>query len=371
MRIFFYAPFKPLGHSHPSGDLAIATGLYDYLTTRGHRLHTAGVLRARWIFWKPWLWPEIIRQRRALVRRVRRLKPDVWLTYHTYYKAPDLLGPAVSRQTGLPYVIFQGIYSTKRRRNLRTRAGFELNRRALAAAGHVCTNKCADYRNLQRIIAPEKLTYIAPGIFPDGFFFDPDARSALRQRWHVSDTPVILTAAMFRPGVKADGLAWVIERCGDLARKNIRFHLVVVGAGAAEDRLRRLARALVPESYHFTGKIPRAALYRYYSAGDLFAFPGIRESLGMVYLEAQACGLPVVAFDNGGVPEVVKDTVTGLLTPPFDKGCFVAALERLLTDAHLRRQMGSAASAYVRSQHDLDKNYVRLEEIVEQMVQDT
>lgn len=371
MRIFFYAPFKPLGHPHPSGDLAIATGLYDYLTMRGHQLYSAGVLRARWIFWKPWLWPEIIRQRRELVRRVRRFKPDVWLTYHTYYKAPDLLGPPVCRATGLPYVVFQGIYSTKRRRDFRTRPGFELNRRALAAAGHVCTNKREDYRNLQRIIAPEKLTYIAPGIFPDAFSFDPDARVALRRRWQVSDIPVILTAAMFRPGVKADGLAWVIERCVDLMRKNISFYLVVVGAGSAEDRLRRLARRLAPGSYHFTGRIPREDLYRYYSAGDLFAFPGIRESLGMVYLEAQACGLPVVAFENGGVPEVVKDKRTGTLTPLFDKGRFVAALERLLTDVRLRRQMGAAASAYVRLWHDLDKNYTRLEGILEQMVQDT
>ena len=54
---------------------------------------------------------------------------------------------------------------------------------------------------------------------------------------------------------------------------------------------------------------------RYYSAGDMFVFPGIRESLGMVYLESQSCGLPVVAFHNGGIPEVVVDGETGFLTP--------------------------------------------------------
>ena len=368
MRIFFYAPFKPLGHPHPSGDLAIAKGLYAFLTGRGHQLYPAGALRARWIFWKPWLWPEIIRQRRRLVRRIQHVKPDLWLTYHTYYKAPDLLGPAVCRETGVPYVVFQGIYSTKRRRDLRTRPGFELNRRALAAAAHVCTNKREDHINLRRIIAPRNLSYIAPGIFPDGFSFDPDARSVLRRRWQAAGIPVILTAAMFRPGVKADGLAWVIDTCADLFRKRIRFHLVVAGAGAAEARLRRLARRLKPGTCHFAGKIPRGELYRYYSAADVFAFPGIRESLGMVYLEAQSCGLPVVAFDNGGVPEVVENGKTGMLTPPFDRGRYAGALECLLSDAGLRRQMGTAASAYVRRRHDLDKNYGRLEEILLQTV---
>ena len=84
--------------------------------------------------------------------------------------------------------------------------------------------------------------------------------------------------------------------------------------------------------------------------GIVFAFPGIRESLGMVYLEAQACGLPVVAFDNGGVPEVVKDTVTGMLTPPFDKSGFVDRPWNVLSGmTGCDGRWGTAASAYVRS----------------------
>jgi hypothetical protein len=57
MNICFYAPFKPLGHDQPSGDLVIGTGLYDYLAGKGHRMRVATTLRARWIFWKPWLMP--------------------------------------------------------------------------------------------------------------------------------------------------------------------------------------------------------------------------------------------------------------------------------------------------------------------------
>ena len=102
-------------------------------------------------------------------------------------------------------------------------------------------------------------------------------------------------------------------------------------------------------------------MYRFYSAGDIFAFPGIRESLGMVYLEAQSCGLPVVAFANGGIPEVVRNQETGFLVPLFAFESYLQALDTLLSDKGLRRKMGQAGQRYVRQSHDLDQNYQQLE----------
>ena len=112
----------------------------------------------------------------------------------------------------------------------------------------------------------------------------------------------------------------------------------------------------------FTGQVPRQQLYRYYSAADLFVFPGIQEALGMVYLEAQSCGLPVVAFDNAGVPEAVQDGRTGLLVPMRDGRAFAGAIARLLVDAPLRRHMGATARTHIREAHELDRNYGMMED---------
>jgi glycosyltransferase involved in cell wall biosynthesis len=85
----------------------------------------------------------------------------------------------------------------------------------------------------------------------------------------------------------------------------------------------------------------------------------------MVFLEAQSCGLPVVAFDNAGVPEVVRRDRTGFLVPLHDGPGFAAAVQRLLSDEGLRRSMGDAAARYVRTHHDANVNYRRMEAVLE------
>jgi hypothetical protein len=109
----------------------------------------------------------------------------------------------------VPYVLFQGIFSTKRRRDLKTLPGFLLNRRTLLAARHVFTNKAVDLRNLKRLIPEERITYVAPGLRPAEFSFNPDARAQLRREWDAGDDPVVLSVAMFRPGVKTEGLVTI------------------------------------------------------------------------------------------------------------------------------------------------------------------
>jgi glycosyltransferase involved in cell wall biosynthesis len=367
MKIGFYAPFKPLGHARPSGDLVTAAGIYDFLMRQGHQLFPASRLRCRWIYWKPWLWLKLLWERTRVVQKFMAVPVDLWLTYHSYYKAPDLLGPAVCRKLKIPYIIFQGIYSTKQRRRWITKPGFYLNKNTLCSANHVFANKFVDLLNLKRLLPENRITYVAPGIIPGDFCFDDTARYELRRKWNVGGEPVILSAAMFRADVKTEGLTWVIRACGELLRRGSSFRLVIAGDGKERDNLQHLAGKHVPDRVHFVGKIPRAHMYRLYSAADLFVFPGIRESLGMVFLEAQSCGLPVVAFHNAGVPEAVQDAKTGILVPMYALEPFVDAISRLLDDKGLRQQMGRAASAYVREAHDLNRNYQEFDKLLKSM----
>ncbi|THB77342.1 MAG: glycosyltransferase family 1 protein [Desulfobacteraceae bacterium] len=369
MRIAFYAPFKPLSHPNPSGDLTIAKGIVQFLESRGHRVDVVSRLRTRWIYFRIWNWPRLVYDFLSILIRLKQNPPDLWLTYHTYYKAPDVLGPFICRLLGIRYVIFQGIYSTKKRRKIKTILGFFLNRAALKRADHVFTNKSVDYANLKRIIPGDRLTYIRPGLRPFGSQTTQKEMDDTRNSWNAGNRVVILSAAMFRDDVKTKGLIWLIECCAKLLEHTRDFILVIAGSGVMEDRIKSTAQARITDRWPghvvFTGKIPQDQMARFYRSGDLFAFPGIGEALGMVFLEAQSCGLPVVAFDNCGVPEAVADTKTGFLTPMYDCDAFSSKLLNLIADPALRRTMGRQASGYVQAEHDLDANYLKFEELLE------
>ncbi len=357
MHIAFYMSLKPPGHSKPSGDLIIGTELLDFLKRQGHTITLVSKLRMSWIYWKPWKWPLVVWEILKNVTLLRKSPPHIWLTYHTYYKAPDLLGPFCTYFLGIPYVIFQGIYSTKRRRKVKTRPGFILNRLALLSAEIVFTNKKRDEINLKRIVPGKRLYYVKPGIDPREFVFDIKARQKQRSAWKIGDTPVVLTAAMFRPGVKTEGLALVIKSCGRLLNEGLDFKLVIAGDGANHDFIENLARLHAPGAVLFSGQIRRREMNRFYSGGDLFVFPGVQEGLGMVYLEAQSCGLPVAAFNGWGAREAVVHEKTGLLSDPDDLQAFRNNILFLIKNEGLRKKMGAAGRQHIIKNHDTLKNY--------------
>lgn len=364
MQIAFYMPFKPLGHSSPSGDLIIGTELFDFLKRHGHDIRLVSRLRCRWVYWKPWIWPALAAETARIWHQSSRWHPDVWLTYHAYYKAPDILGPMSSRLLNIPYVIFQGVYSTKQRRRPKAVPGFYLNRFLLTSASAVLTNKKRDLYNLRRLIPENRLHYVKPGIRPEAFGLDSDNRTGLREKWGATSLPVIITAAMFRPGVKTDGVLRVIRACGVLQKAGLDFRLVIVGDGSEKKVVRKEAQRVLAGRFLMTGQVPRNQLYRYYNAADLFVFPGIHEGLGMVYLEAQACGLPVVAFRDWGAAETVVDGETGLLSPAKAPNAFAKNIRSLIEDKNLRRSMGTAARNHVLTRHDMNRNYLEVDRLL-------
>ena len=170
-----------------------------------------------------------------------------------------------------------------------------------------------------------------------------------------------MTAAMFRPGVKTEGISQVIESCAQLVRRGRNVCLWIAGDGQFRKELVTKADKLLPGRVHFLGKISRKEMYRYYSSADIFAFPGIEESLGMVYLEAQSCNLPVVACRDWGGGEAIVHNETGLLSPAAEPSHFTENLDRLLKDFTLRNYLGQNAGEHIRLNHDLNRNYALLE----------
>ncbi len=116
----------------------------------------------------------------------------------------------------------------------------------------------------------------------------------------------------------------------------------------------------LPENVHFLGRVGSTEeLVQLYQDCDALLFPSRLEGFGLVALEAQACGLPVLATNGSSIPEVVKDGVTGILCPLDDIGCFVAAIERVARDAQLRAQLQYGAHKVVIDQFDQNSTIPR------------
>jgi glycosyltransferase involved in cell wall biosynthesis len=162
----------------------------------------------------------------------------------------------------------------------------------------------------------------------------------------------LVSVAMMREGAKLESyrlLAAALERIGPPD-----WDLVLIGDGPARAAVEAAFRSV---SRHHPVRMmramPSAGIADVLRSSDLFVWPAVDEAFGMVFIEAQACGLPVVGGNSGGVAAVVDDGRTGLLAAQGDVAAFAAAMQRMLCDPGARARMGRAAVAYVRAQHDL------------------
>ncbi len=358
MKIAFYAPMKPPDHLVPSGDRLMARQLIAALERAGHEVAVASHLRA---YLREPLPDAIAALHRAALAEVARLTnrwataaPDLWFCYHPYYKSPDLIGPALAARFGMAYVTAE---SSLARKVLGT--GWEtLQDRVQEGVAMAAVNICLTARDRPGLLAAV-----------------PDARIAMLPPFldtkglHAGgvDAPVMVAVAMMRPGDKLRSYAMLAQAVA-LLPDALPWRLRIVGDGPAADDVRTLFAPIDPARIDWLGQCSAADVAAALRAGGLYVWPGYAEAYGLAYLEAQAAGLPVVAQNVAGVPEVVDHGTTGLLSPPDDVTAFAQAIQTLLADPVLRRRMGHAAREFVVCERSPDAASARLNRILHEAV---
>ena len=186
--------------------------------------------------------------------------------------------------------------------------------------------------------------------------FRPDLPTAdLRERHRLGDRPVVVCVSRL---VARKGQDVLIRAMRGILRRVPEAVLVLVGGGPREAGLRRLAESMPADAVVFAGEVPEEELPRYYALGDVFAMPcrsrlgGMEvEGWGNVFIEAAACGRPVVVGDSGGAPETVAHGETGLLVDGRDVAGVTDAVASLLEDPVYARRLGKAGRARVEAGH--------------------
>ncbi|MFI0502084.1 glycosyltransferase family 4 protein [Streptomyces albogriseolus] len=207
---------------------------------------------------------------------------------------------------------------------------------------------------IARALTPEaaaRMVQLPPGV-DEKTFHPGSGGDEVRARLGLTDRPVVVCVSRLVPRKGQDTL---IRAMPAILAAEPDAVLLIVGGGPYEKDLRRLAADTgVAASVRFTGAVPWSELPAHYGAGDVFAMPcrtrrgGLDvEGLGIVYLEASATGLPVVAGDSGGAPDAVLDGETGWVVPGASPAQAADRITTLLADPELRDRMGRRGREWV------------------------
>lgn len=338
MTLAFYAPMKPPDHAVPSGDRTIARALMAALEHSGMRVDLVSRLRLRDGAGDTVVQQDLYQAAQAEVARLIPQGRDdgwtAWITYHNYYKAPDLLGPATAKALGIPYIQIESTRASKRL--IGPWAQFAKSAEAATdAAALVFYFSGRDYVALRRDApAGQELVHLRP-FLPRATL--PPASTL--------DGPM-LSVGMMRKGDKLASYRIIAETLPLLRSKD--WQLSIAGDGPARSEVETLM-APFGRQITFKGQLAPDALAAEYARASLMFWPGVNEALGLVYLEAQAAGVPLVAQDRPGMRELLAHGTY----PAPDEGPEPLAqqIDNMLVGRNLRQFHADGARRHMTQHH--------------------
>lgn len=345
LKIAFHTPLNRYGDGAVSGDRRMARQLVTLLERLGHRV---AIVPAERSFMREPSEAELVANQAAAQEVIEQLarawqepavRPDLFFTYHCHYRAPDLIGPALVERFALPYLLAEASDAPKR-----FAAGWApaagLARAAIRQADlHFCMTP-RDREGLAKLLPGDvPLIDLPPFLLADG------ERPARTGAARPAGEPVrLIVVAMMRKGTKENSYFALARTLAQIADRP--WTLTLVGDGPQRAAIEAAFADLPSERLRWLGRIGNAETRAELAAHDLFVWPGLNEAYGLVYLEAQAAGLPVAALHSGGVPAVVEPGRTGLLVADHDEAALASTIATLIDQPGLRERLGAAAQIF-------------------------
>jgi D-inositol-3-phosphate glycosyltransferase len=292
-------------------------------------------------------------------------RPGHYDLVHSHYWLSGQVGWLAAERWGVPLV--HTMHTTAKVKNARLAAGDTPEPQArvigetqvVGAADRLIANTASEADELRRYYdaAPDQLSVVHPGVNLELFRPSREPRAAVRARLGLpADAVVLLFAGRIQPLKGPDVLLRSVAAL--LTRQpSLRERLVVPVVGglsgsglAVPERLQKLACRLgIADVVRFQPAVGQAELTDWYRAATALVMPSYNESFGLVALEAQACGTPVVAAAVGGLPVAVRDGATGLLVDGHDPRDWAEVLLRVSREDGLAERLGAAAARHALS----------------------
>ena len=293
----------------------------------------------------------------AFMNHQKQLPSNYYSLLHSHYWISGQLGWMVSEATSIPLI--HTMHTTAKVKNLNLAAGEkpEPHTRAIGeeqvvqAATGLIANTDAEAASLVSLYeaCPDRVFVVAPGV--DLQTFSPaDGKAAARNRLNIAPDAIMLTfVGRVQPHKGPDVL---LKAAAEMVMHtpHLRAKLAVVIIGGASgsinelEKIKSLAKFLkIEDVTHFIEPASREVLPDWYRASDLVCVPSYSESFGLVALEAQACGTPVVATAIGGLRTAVSDGISGSLVDGHDPKAWSAVISRLIMEPQRRLLLGMNA----------------------------
>ncbi|WP_299828354.1 glycosyltransferase family 4 protein [uncultured Roseobacter sp.] len=336
--VAFYAPMKPPFHPVPSGDRTMARALLMALDHGGLSWELVSTLQTRDKAGDTDVQARLFAQAEVEIARLitqgRYANWRIWVTYHSYYKVPDLLGPTVAAALNIPY--FQ-IEATRARKRLKGPwAAFAQAAEAASDAAHAIFH--LTHRDGESLLAyapqKQKIIHLRPFL----------ARTELPPLGPRNGS--MLSVGMLRHGDKFASYQLIADALHVL--KTPDWKLVVAGDGPALDAVASMMHPFGAR-VELRGSLDQASLQDVYASSSLLFWPGVNEAFGMTFLEAQAAGLPVVAQRRPGVCDVLAPD--SYPAPEDGPEALATKIDALLSDECARLTAGDRARDYTGEHH--------------------
>ncbi|MEE8270963.1 MAG: glycosyltransferase family 4 protein [Alphaproteobacteria bacterium] len=271
-------------------------------------------------------------------------RPDVWVTYGGGGDAPDWLGPPISADLAIPYVAIEPKGAPSEDHDIDVAdAAVALSDASLARIEPIPEQTTRRVR---------LLPFLDTAPIAGALRIRDNHRAAIASRLQLPRrSPWILFVCTMRHGDRLASYRALARAMSRLV--TLDWRLIVVGAGPAAPEVEAAMRTLPLDRVRFVGAMTPNALRLYYVTVDLAVAPAVGGTCGMSLLEAQACGVPVVASDEPGVREVVRDGVSGKLTGAGNLEALANAIGFLLRHPQFRESFAKGARRAVMTDHDI------------------
>jgi len=371
MQIAFYAPFKPPGAATAEQNRDSARLLMEALARAGHAVEVVSTFRSfdedgdaeRQLALRDEGTSHAQLLATQWTRGTRTPRPDLWLTHHVYYKAPDWLGPLAASALQVPYVIAEASHAPKQAGG-RWGIGHDATAEAIRQADLVLCPTRKDVVYVEPLVlSQERVVRLPPFLdtapFSRAAGMRVEYRRAIAETYKLdSDVPWIVVASKMQTTDQIASyqmLAAAFAKLGD-----VPWRLLVVGDGRARAEVEAAFNGASARAC-FLGDRTLAETAAIFAAADLFVWPGINETYGTSMYEAQAAGTPVICCTPRGVPDPVEQGISGMRILPGEAETLSQAMRALLLDPTHRRAMGKAAADFMSAERSLDAAAVRLD----------